>query len=105
MNVKEAIKYGIDNLKNIDDKSLKVRFNLFLAILIISPNFFIFNSPSSSLALLLDIFNVQNKKIDSPKTNTINTININHFQNKKEYKDKINDGLTKGKNHGSMSSS
>ena len=32
---------------------------------------------SSSLALLLDIFNVQNKKSDSPKTNTIN---INHFQ-------------------------
>lgn len=28
MNVKEAIKYGIDNLKNIDDKSLKVRLIL-----------------------------------------------------------------------------
>ena len=28
MNVKEAIKYGIDNLKNIDDKSLKVRLLL-----------------------------------------------------------------------------
>lgn len=28
MNVKEAIKYGIDNLKNIEDKSLKVRLLL-----------------------------------------------------------------------------
>lgn len=28
MDVKEAIKYGIDNLKNIDDKSLKVRLLL-----------------------------------------------------------------------------
>lgn len=28
MNVKEAIKYGIDNLKSIDDKSLKVRLLL-----------------------------------------------------------------------------
>lgn len=28
MNVKEAIKYGIDNLKNIDDKSLKLRLIL-----------------------------------------------------------------------------
>ena len=36
---------------------------------------------SSSLAHLLDIFNAQNKKSDSPKTNTINTTNINHFQN------------------------
>lgn len=68
-------------MSHILDKSLKVRFNLFLAILIISSNFFYLIRFSSSLALLLDIFNVQNKKSDSPKTNTINTININHFQN------------------------
>ncbi len=34
----------------------------------------------SLLTLLLAIFIAQNKKSDSPQTNTINIIKINHFQ-------------------------